>query len=183
VKLYFRFLAALFRAFRTRHRIELTGESVASFRVLPTDLDFNRHLNNARYLALMDIGRLYLFAELGILRPMLRLRWSPVVGAVMLRFRKGLDPWMRFTLHTRLLGWDEKWFYVEQSFRHGGGLHTYALIRLLFRGDGRSLAPEETLAGFGVASESPALPEICLRWRETLRSEHSDRSAGLRITA
>jgi acyl-CoA thioesterase FadM len=183
VKLYFRFLAALLRASRTSHRIPPDGESVTEFRVLPTDLDFNRHLNNARYLALMDIGRLHLLAELGFLRPMLRRRWSPVVGAVLLRFRKGLDAWMRFALHTRVVGWDGKWFYIEQRFERDGEVYTYALVRILFRGDGRSLAPAETLAGLGAERASPELPEICVRWRETLETGYSAPGAGLRIPA
>jgi acyl-CoA thioesterase FadM len=168
VKLYFRFLAAVIRAFRARRRIGPTEESVVGFRVWPTDLDFNLHLNNARYLSLMDIGRLHLLADLGVLRPMLRLRWSPVVGAATLRFRKALDPWMRFTLHSRIIGWDEKWFYVEQRFERDRELHAHCFVRALFRGAGRSLTPREALTALGAEPDSPALPEACLRWREAL---------------
>lgn len=183
MKLYFRFLAAVIRALRTRRRLGVADESVLRFRVWPTDLDFNLHLNNARYLSLMDIGRLDLVAGLGVLRPMFRLRWSPVVGAAMLRFRKTLDPWMSFTLHSRLLGWDDKWFYIEQRFERHGELYAYGLVRALFRGVGRSLAPAEILATLGTMRPSPPLPDVCLRWRETVDSTRTTASSELRITA
>lgn len=168
MKLYFRFVAAVVRAILDRRRLGILDESVIGFRVWPTDLDFNLHLNNSRYLALMDIGRLDMLSGIGLLRPMLARKWNPVVGAATLRFRKALDPWMRFALHTRLLGWDDKWFYIEQRFERDGELYAYGLVRALFRGGGRSLAPCEVLSVLGVDSGSPELPEGCIRWRESL---------------
>jgi acyl-CoA thioesterase FadM len=134
VKLYFRFVHALLRALLTGSGSTNNDESTIEYRVWPTDLDFNLHLNNARYLSFMDLGRLDLLARLGLLKPMLRLKWTPIVGAVMLRFRRGLDPWMRFTLHSRVLGWDEKWFYLEQRFLKDGEVYASGLVRALFRG-------------------------------------------------
>ena len=42
-------------------------ESRLSFRCLPTDIDFNIHLNNARYLMLADLGRIDIFIRTGLL--------------------------------------------------------------------------------------------------------------------
>ena len=165
-----RFLAAVVRALTNKRRLRVEDDSALVFRVWPTDLDFNRHLNNARYLALMDIGRLDLLSDVGLLRLLLRLRWSPVVGAAMLRFRKPLDPWMRFTLNTRMIGWDEKWFYIEQRFERDGELYAYGLVRALFRSDGRSLSPVDVLEALGAPPSSPALPEVAIRWREALEA-------------
>ena len=50
-------------------RIGLLDESAVGFRVLPGDLDVNVHLNNGRYLALMDLGRFDLLIRGGLLRP------------------------------------------------------------------------------------------------------------------
>lgn len=168
MKLYFRFLAAVIRALAGRPALGLLSEGVVVFRVWPTDLDFNLHLTNARYLSLMDLGRLDLIARFGIVRALARRRWTPVVGAVMLRFRRALDPWSRFSLHTRVVGWDEKWFYLEQRFEVGGEVYALGLVRALVRGKHGSVSPGQLLAAFGQTGASPPLPAICLRWRETL---------------
>ena len=91
-------------------------------RVLPNDVDFNFHLNNARYLSVMDYGRIHLLARTGLLKPALRARWTPVVGAVWITYRRSLRLWARYRLATRLVCWDERWFYFEQTFSGDDGL-------------------------------------------------------------
>jgi acyl-CoA thioesterase FadM len=170
VKLYFRFVRALWRALTMQAQPDGDGDSVLEFRVWPTDLDFNLHLTNARYLSFMDLGRLDLLAQFGLLKPMLRSKWTPVVGAVMLRFRRGLDPWMRFSLHSRVLGWDDKWFYIEQRFLRGEEVYAWGLVRVLLRSREGSLAPEAVLTAFGRTTRSPELPAACLEWRRALEA-------------
>lgn len=41
------------------------GESRLAFRCLPTDVDLNFHLNNARYLMMADLGRMDIFSRSG----------------------------------------------------------------------------------------------------------------------
>lgn len=183
MKLYFRFVRALVRALLTSSGHEDSDESVIVYRVWPTDLDFNLHLNNARYLSFMDLGRLDLLAKLGLLKPMMRLKWTPVVGAVTLRFRRGLDPWMRFTLHSRVLGWDEKWFYLEQQFLRDGEVYASGLVRALFRGREGSLTAETVLAAFGRQTASPKLPPACLQWRQALEAGGTTEPSDLRRSA
>ena len=40
-------------------------ESRLTFRCLPTDIDFNLHMNNARYMMLADVGRIDIFMRAG----------------------------------------------------------------------------------------------------------------------
>ena len=44
-----------------------SGTSCVELIVLPNDLDTNLHMNNGRYLTLMDLGRLDLFVRSGLL--------------------------------------------------------------------------------------------------------------------
>ncbi len=53
---YARLFKALLAAWRAP-KLGILETSVLRFRVWPNDLDFNFHLNNGRYLTLMDIGR------------------------------------------------------------------------------------------------------------------------------
>lgn len=103
------------------------------FRVWPNDLDFNLHMNNGRYLTLMDLGRMQFILRTGLMGFVVRERWMPMVGAAHFRFRRSLAPFQKFTLESRLLSWDEKWVYFEQRFVSRGELvgigHVKGLIR------------------------------------------------------
>jgi acyl-CoA thioesterase FadM len=102
---------------------------VLKLRVWPNDVDFNLHLNNARYLSVMDYGRMRLLARVGLLKPVLKARWAPVVGGVWITYRRSLRLWARYTLATRLVGWDERWFYFEQCFTGAEGLAAVGWVK------------------------------------------------------
>jgi len=47
-----------------RSNLKIDEECSTPFMVVPTDLDLNLHMNNARYFAWMDIARLDCYKEL-----------------------------------------------------------------------------------------------------------------------
>jgi acyl-CoA thioesterase FadM len=147
-------------------RIGLQDESTVEFRVLPGDLDVNVHLNNGRYLALMDLGRFDLLIRGGLFRPMLRRRWRPLLGSAMVRYRRSLQPFQRFRLISRLVCWDDRWFVFEQRFESRGQLYAVALARGLFRDRQGNLSPAEVLAAAGITQPSPPPPDHVTRWAE-----------------
>ena len=136
-------------------------------RVWPNDIDFNFHLNNARYLSVMDYGRVRLLARAGLLSPILQARWAPVVGAVWITYRRSLPLWARYRLATRLVCWDERWFYMEQTFTGKEGLVAVgwvkgALLELRSGPDspGSSIVPpQQILDRVRPGMVSPPLPE------------------------
>lgn len=134
------------------------GEARLTFRVLPTDLDFNLHMNNARYLSLMDLGRVDLLNRLGLLRLAFRGRWLPVLGAVSIRYQRPLHLFERVDLVTRIVGWDEKWFYLEQRFEREGKPIATAHARGLVRDREGSIPMSRVLQELGVILSSPPLP-------------------------
>lgn len=146
--------------------------SVLRFRVWPNDLDVNLHMNNGRFLSVMDLGRFDLSFRTGLGRAMLRHRWKPLVGGITIRYRRSLAPFARYELHTRLQGWDGKWFFLEQRFLKEGELAAEGVVRALFRGREGNVPPADVLrqAGYGGES-SPELPEAVRRWAEGL--DHS----------
>lgn len=157
-----------FLASRFRPRLELLEDSVLNFRVLPNDLDLNVHMNNGRYLSLMDLGRMDMTLRTGLGRAMVKGRWKPLVGAVTMRYRRGLEPFEAYELHTRLLGWDAKWFYLEQRFMKGGDVAAEGVVRALFRGPKGNVATADVAAVLGLSPESPGLPESLSAWIESL---------------
>jgi acyl-CoA thioesterase FadM len=160
-----RTLMVFLRALRAP-RIGLLDESAVGFRVLPGDLDVNVHLNNGRYLALMDLGRFDLLIRGGLFRPMVRLRWRPLLGSAMVRYRRSLQPFQRFQLRSRLICWDDRWFVFEQRFESRGQLYAVALARGLFRDRTGNVPPAQVLAAAGITQPSPSPPDYVTRWVE-----------------
>lgn len=141
-------------------RLGFFETSELSFRVWPHDLDLNVHMNNARYLALMDLGRADLIIRVGLHRVMMRESWQAVIGATNVRFRRPLKPFQRFRLTTRLLCWDDRWLYLEQRITTpDGALACAAVVKAVFIRKGARVPPAETAARAGLAGPSPAAPE------------------------
>ncbi|XP_035286106.1 protein THEM6-like [Anguilla anguilla] len=95
---------------------DILAEQVVAGRVLPHDIDHMGHMNNARYLRECDFARFDLFMRNRLFKAMWALRGSIVVGASTIRYRRSLALGEAFELRSRIIGWDDKSFYVEQRF-------------------------------------------------------------------
>jgi acyl-CoA thioesterase FadM len=162
--LLFRILLAVMTS-PFRRRLALFDRSVVRFRVLPNDVDVNFHMNNGRYLTMMDLGRFDLIARNGIFRALLRRRWFPVVGSATIRFIRSLGPLVRYELHTEMVGWDEKWFYLRQRFVYRGEVMAVGIIKGLFQKKGQKIAPADVVAAAGYPVTSPPLPQEVIEWQ------------------
>lgn len=154
----------LLYALKGPRRARVTEEFRLRFLVWPNDLDLNGHMNNGRYLTLLDLGRLDLLMRVGALRVALRNKWFPVLGACQVRFRRPLNLFQGFEIRTRLAGWDEKWVYIEQSMRRKGRVVMHAYLKGVFVGPGGSVPVTEVLARMGVSEASPPLPAAMMDW-------------------
>jgi len=144
--------------------LEPLEESRVPMRVWLNDIDTNLHLNNGRYLTLMDLGRWDLSLRIGMVGPILNNRWLPLVGAVSIRFLRPLGTLRRFELVTRLAGWDHKWFVMEQEFHHHGKIKASALVRVLFKGRHGTVSPSEVARAMGHTGDSPRLSPETAAW-------------------
>ncbi|MBX3583631.1 MAG: thioesterase family protein [Rhizobiaceae bacterium] len=96
-------------------------ESSLSFRCLPTDIDFNWHLNNARYLMLADVGRIDLFFRSGLFALMRRNNWAPMLGGVQTAFVREVRLWQRFEVVSTIETWDGTQVLGQHRFVHENG--------------------------------------------------------------
>jgi acyl-CoA thioesterase FadM len=144
----------------------LFEESRVAFRVLPNDCDINFHMNNGRYLSFMDLGRVHLAAQFGLLRVILRKRWGAALGAAEINFIRPLAPFQKFDLVTRLVTWDEKYAYVEQRFESGGALCAHAYVKGLFLHRGGRVSSPAVAAELGYTGAPPPMPEELRIWAE-----------------
>lgn len=165
MNLIFRLLCVLWGAWR-RPGIQAMDASAVVFHVWPLDLDINLHLTNSRYLALMDLGRTDLILRSGMWKIMKRERLAVVLGGAAMRFRRSLAPFARFTLTSRVLGWDERWVYVEQVFTGPQGVACSAVLRAAFLKNGKVVLPETLFAELLPGVAAPLLPDWVRPWME-----------------
>ncbi len=165
MNLIFRLLCVIFGAWR-RPKMEMEDVSELDFRVWPLDLDLNLHMTNSRYLALMDLGRTDLILRSGTWAAMRREKLGVVLAGAAMRFRRPLSPFARFTLATRLLGWDERWLYVEQVFSGPQGVSCTAVMRAAFVKGGKLMPPGPVLEAVmpGLVKMNP--PAWAVEWAE-----------------
>ncbi len=170
MKLIFRLIWLLLTQ-RRRARINLLDACDTRMRVLPNDLDVLLHVNNGVYLTLADLGRVDLLLRMGLYQQTRDAGWYPVAAATSARFRRSLRLWQRFTITTRVLGWDEQSVYLEQVFHRQGELIASLLIdaRFLKRGGG-SVPTAEVLALADHHEPSPELPAWVEAWTAGTRT-------------
>jgi len=149
----------------------ILDEDRLRMRVWPNDIDLNLHLNNARYLNLMDYARTHLLARTRLLTPILRSQWKPLVGAVWVTYRRSLPVFSSFWLSSRLVCWDERWFYVEQTFTRRDGLAAVGWVKGILRDDQGNVAPQKVIESVAPGLISPPMPESIAAWNELTREK------------
>lgn len=108
---------AVLRARLLQPRVrDLLAEQRYTGRVLPSDLDLLLHMNNARYLREADVARAAHLTRCGVLGALRDLGAHTVLAASCARYRRSLRLFEPFEVRTRLLGWDDRAFYLEARF-------------------------------------------------------------------
>lgn len=161
-----------------KERVPPLGEVRFPLRIWPTDVDVYLHVNNGRYLTLMDFGRFVFSVRTGMLTEATRRGWVPVLGAATIYFWRELRTFARVELVTRIAAYDGKWIYFEHRFEKDGAIHALAIARGVFKHKGRTVAPAELLATMGYTDPPPPIPEHIQRWieAEPPRDQMSTRS-------
>ncbi|MEK7801767.1 MAG: thioesterase family protein [Pseudomonadota bacterium] len=141
--------------------------------VLPNDLDFNMHMNNGRFLTVMDLGRLDLILSSGLFKLIIRQKSVPILASAKIRYRLSMNPFQTYILQTQILGWDEKWVFIEQRFIMAKGRHKNEVAAIgLGKGcflDQRTKTTVPTadlMHHIGYNGPSPTLPPHITEWKK-----------------
>ncbi|MBM7067112.1 acyl-CoA thioesterase [Actibacterium sp. 188UL27-1] len=111
---YIRMTAQMLRN-RNAPPLPLDGTHISYHRCLPWDIDPFMELNNGRTLTLYDLGRLPLALRTGLVAHLKRQRWSLTMAGVSVRYRRRIRTFEQFEMRSRCVGWDDKFFYLDQS--------------------------------------------------------------------
>ncbi|TQL40384.1 acyl-CoA thioesterase FadM [Homoserinimonas aerilata] len=136
-----------------------------AMRVMPNDLDTLGHVNNGVYFSLMDLGRFDLLHRSGAWAQMMKHGIYPVVANETMTFRKSLQPWQRYTLESRIDGYDEKAVYIRQRFVVDGEIYAEGFVRGRFlKRSGGTVSLGELADVLGVDISGLRPPEWVADW-------------------
>lgn len=145
-----------------RPRLERIDQTIElGFRVWPNDIDYMRHMNNARYFTAMEVVRLALMSRAGLVRLALRQGWRFGNAAQKAIFFRGLELFERYTVSGGVLHMDDRWLYLKQYVRSNGELCATGLFKIGVR-DGREVVSPRALSvmlGYE-ATTGDAPPEV-----------------------
>jgi acyl-CoA thioesterase FadM len=128
MNLYLRLLWTLLRAHFLRP-LAFADTLSQYWRVLPNDIDINLHMNNGRYLTMVDLGLIEFFGRTGFLKALVKQGWQPMAGGVLISFRRDLRPLQGYELRFRWLCADERWNYMAFEFVRAGKVHAAGLMK------------------------------------------------------
>ena len=117
-------------------------------RVWPGDLDIWCHKNNIEYVVRCEIGRMALFRNNGLLHYCRNNKIHAGFSAISLRFRRELSLFQPFTVESKICGWDDRSWYIEQKFISKGGFvhcHSLSVLKLGKRGNAGKTTPAKIL--------------------------------------
>ena len=152
-------------------RLGVLEEDVLEMRVGLNDIDLNLHLNNARYMNLMDYARAHMLARTLLLDRIVKKRWMPVLGAAWMTYRRSLPVFERYTIGSRIVGWDEKWFYMEHTFTGKKGVAAVGWVKGILVDKRGNVEPQRVIDPIEPGLVSPPLPEVFHGWNDLTREK------------
>jgi hypothetical protein len=76
-------------------------------------------------------------------------KWYPVIASAKISFRRSLNVFETFELTTQVIGWDDKWLYIEHRMERGGKVMAQAFVKGLFLGPDGKVPMAELIGAMG----------------------------------
>lgn len=164
MNLYLRLLWTVLRA-RRLAALALGDTLERGFRVLPNDVDANGHMNNGRYLTMLDLMLVEYFVRCGFAAVMWRRGWRPVAGGSFISYRRALKPLRPYRVRFRLEASDDRWNYMRFEFHDGRQVCATGYVKGASVGRDGLVPNADSYAALGVAPPSAPLPAAVANWR------------------
>ncbi|MCW3173450.1 thioesterase family protein [Shewanella subflava] len=164
--LRFRFLFLIFIHYFKRS-IGVLDENTLHFRVFINDVDVKR-MSSDRYLPIMDLGRINIILQAGLLNAFLKNKWVPVARIATVRYRYPLKIFERYLLKSSIIYWDDEWVWTEHKFERNGKVTAVGITKITFVGANGMVPITEVIEAYGYPVAKLAMPEAI---KELMRVE------------
>lgn len=156
-------LARMIATAKSRGPYRMGDQSRLTFRCMPSDIDPNMHMNNARYMMIADVGRIDMFIR-GRMWDLRRARgWAPIMGGVQTVFLREIRLWRKFELISSIETWEGREVLGLHRFVLDSG-ETAALTMttagVYDRRNRRFVEIDEVVDALGVSVEKRAPSEV-----------------------
>lgn len=153
--------------FRNAPHLKIGEAHISHHICWPWDLDFALELNNGRTLSLLDLARIPMFIRSGMFSMVRREGWSVAMAGVIVRYRRRIKAFDRFETQSRVIGWDKRFVYVEQSiWKTNGECANQAIYRVAIAGKDGIVDPHHLATLLDVDPQSPEMPAWINTWIE-----------------
>lgn len=142
----------------------LLDDFEVSFVALPLiDTDFSRLFTHS-YSSYMAICRWHFLFNSELRQAALKKRWVPVSTRETIDYKKSVKAFDRVQVRTKLICWDDRRFYLEQTFLVRGNIHARCFLEGLVRGPDGILEPLMVFQTVGLKQSSPPMPPHIKKW-------------------
>lgn len=161
---FVRLAKELFTASR-QPALGLTELHVSHHIVWPWDLDTFLELNNGRTLTLYDLGRIGMGVRAGLIKTLKVEKWGLTVAGSSVRYRHRLHALQRIETRSRVVCWDDRFIYIEQSmWKKNGTCASHVLLRTAVTDKNGIVSTDRVLATLGQTATSPETPDWVAAW-------------------
>ncbi len=169
MNLYFRLFFALLRAWRLpRFSVGTTLER--HFRVLPNDIDINGHMNNGRYLTMVDLMLMEYFVRIGFAGVLIKRGWRPMSGGSFITYRRGLKPFQTYRLRYKIDASNEFWNFMRFEFLDGDKVCASGYMKGAAVSKAGLVPNTKSYEALGIALLPNAIPVPVQHWLEAEKS-------------
>ncbi len=121
-------------ALKARFRTSSSLVSRLQQRVSYRQIDLNRHMNQAQYPIVMELGRTDLLLGNGSWAAWQAEGFNAVVAEQLLRYRRELKPLQRYVVDSRIVGVDGRFLVLEHHILVGSAVHATGTVKLIVVG-------------------------------------------------
>ena len=116
---------------------------------------------------MMDLGRFDLVFRSGFLNTLWKHRLYPVVASQSIRYNKSIGLFQKFQIESRVLGWDNRFFYLQQRFVSKNQTYALAIVKAKFKKAGKGgMDPRDVAEICGESRQSPEVPGWVFDWTQ-----------------
>lgn len=134
------------------------------FRAWPlTDTDVTR-LFTQTYSSYMGLGRWHFVFSSEFKTAAFKHRWVPVTTAESVVYKRPIRVFEKVQLQTQLICWNERRFFLRQTFLVNAEPRAFALVEGLLRGPHGHVNPIEAFKVLGASNASPEMPDDIKLW-------------------
>lgn len=127
-----------------RARVGMDGSLVSNItrRVRLSEIDTNRHMNQAVYAQVFELGRVDWFVRSGAWHRFTSQGVYPVVAEQRLVYRRELAPFAKYSIDSRAVGVTGRLLELQSLLIVGDRVHTQCDVKLIFIGKEGVLSPD-----------------------------------------